>query len=93
MSNVYDAQTRQEALWHRHFTDAKSANIISEFVRLLDDKSDLRRAWEAGRDAAATLCEQAIRPELETISTDIEKGWNEALRGAAGAIRKQTYEG
>jgi len=34
--------------------------------------------------------ENAIRPELDNFN-DVEKGWNEALKAAAGSIRKQVF--
>ena len=50
---------------------------------------EILAAFNGGLEEAATLCEKAIRPELSNFN-DIEKGWNEALTAAAGAIRKQT---
>jgi hypothetical protein len=61
-------------------------------VYAAEKEAELRKeAWEAGRDAAAKLCEDAICPKLDTYN-DVEKGWNEALTAAAGSIRNQKFE-
>jgi hypothetical protein len=50
------------------------------------------RAGEiAMREKAAKLCEREVRPELDNFN-DLNRGWNEALTYAAGAIRAGKQE-